>query len=603
MDMSVYLAVFVDEAREILQRFNENLLRIEKNKAASSGHEENIEAAREIYRFVHTIKGMSATMRFASLEALSHDIENLLVGVCEGREAVGGILERLFQGADALGHLIESAAAGALPEKDPGKPSPKCLEIVLAPGCLLKGVRASMALAALSKIGELSFSSPSLSELEAERFGDRFTVQVEARESFERIRTRLLDVPEVFEVIEVVEARIEKSDMLVSQPLPPTRRSHPTVRVPTERLDGLMNLLGELVIDRTRMEEIAPGLKSADLDEILRHIGGVTADIQAAMMKLRLIPIENVFNRFPRMVRDMSHGLGKEILLSMDGMETELDRRIIDEVGAPLMHLVRNAVDHALEPPEERLKKGKSREGHLRLSASCEGNFVRIEVSDDGRGIHPAAMRERAIAQGFLEREEASRLTDKQAVDLIFLAGFSTRESANNLSGRGLGMDIVRNRLNALGGSIEVRTEANGGTSFHLILPLTLAIIRAMLVEIGGEVIVIPTALLEEVVEWEEVTLSKKDGKEFFHLRESAFRLFRLGEELGFPPLPDTEPVLLVTRFRKKTVGFLVDRMIGQREIVVKPLSRLLSAFPLINGATVLGDGRVALILDGAAFE
>jgi two-component system chemotaxis sensor kinase CheA len=378
-------------------------------------------------------------------------------------------------------------------------------------------------------------------------------------------------------------------------------RVAPTVRVATERLDSLVNLVGELVIDRTRLQQVAGQYQIEEISDVIRHVGSVIADIHAVVMKLRMMPVERVFSRFPRMVRDLGRELGKEVQLLIEGQETELDRLMIDEIADPLLHLLRNSVDHGLETPDERELMGKPRLGTVNLRARHEGNHVIIEVQDDGKGMDPERIKRKAVDKGLLSGDEAVRLSDKQALDLIFTPGFSTRDEATDISGRGVGMDAVKSKTVALGGALDLSSTSGRGSQISIILPLTLAIIQCMLTEVGREIYAIPISFIEDAHDFEDLTVQTVQEKEIALLRGHSLPLVRLQEALEVPDdAPTSESAVVVVRVGSRRSGLVVDRLLGQQEVVIKPISKLVGHLRHVSGASILGDGRLALILDAA---
>jgi two-component system chemotaxis sensor kinase CheA len=381
------------------------------------------------------------------------------------------------------------------------------------------------------------------------------------------------------------------------------------VRVDVERLDRLMNLVGELVVDRIRFQQIAQRLREArlvdgvaeELAEATTHLGRVVSDLQAEVLKARMLPIEHLFSRFPRYVRDLARRAGKRVELVLEGQDTELDRSVIEQIGGPLMHLVRNAIDHGIEPPEERERAGKPAAGRLCLAAFQEEEGIVVVVEDDGRGIDTDRVRQKAVALGILSPEAAARLSEEEAVELIFHPGLSTAQAVTEVSGRGVGMDAVRAGVQALGGSVEVETRRGQGTRFLLRLPLTLAIVRALLVSCGGERYALPLAGVQEIVEVPAGRVHRVGPHRTTLLRGAVLPLVSVHEALEIPVPEGTDRLLCVVTGGRRRVGLWVDRVLGEGEVVVKPLGPYLGQVPGVSGATILGDGRVALILEPAA--
>ena len=531
------------------------------------------------------------------------------------------------------------------------------VKIRLQTGCLLKGVRAYMVLTALEQAGEIIKTVPSVPELEEERFDLDFMLVLVSKEDLAKLRERVLDISEIeaVSVHEIIGHSLDAAPLppspppdaweemsvivpqapvphlplphlplpqaLFSQPgTPPAKEtrakqaqpgpqskaderahasSNQTVRVPTDRLDRLVNLVGELVIDRNRLVE--NGGKVPELSETIRHIGSVISELQNVTMKLRMTPVERVFNRFPRMVRDLARELGKDVALQIEGQDTELDRLVIDEIGEPLVHLLRNAIDHGIESAGDRQTSGKPLTATVRLSARHEGSHVVIEVSDDGRGIDANRIIASAVAKHLISEEEGARLGEKQAYDLLFAPGFSTRETASAISGRGVGMDAVKNKVLSLGGAVEVSSTLGVGSTVTVMLPLTLAIIQAMLVEVGETILALPLSFIDEALDLAELSIQWVQDAEMVVLRGQSLSLVRLSKALGLSSVAlSPEEAVVVVRIGSKKVGLVVDKLLGQQEVVIKPISRLVGKLDHLSGAAILGDGRLALILDAA---
>ncbi|MDD2421434.1 MAG: chemotaxis protein CheA [Heliobacteriaceae bacterium] len=505
------------------------------------------------------------------------------------------------------------------------------IRIDLDSGCIMKAARAYMVFRKLEEFGEIVKSVPAVPEIEDEQFDLSFQVLFVAQATQEVIHHALESIAEVrvgsLALVNlndvqpstttrpgVVESGGEDTAAISEQPFIPNEpgagrspatgakllKANQTVRVDIERLDVLMNLVGELVINKTRLDQIAINAESTDLSETIEHIDRITIDLQNVVMKVRMVPIEQVFNRFPRMVRDMAKELGKEINLIIEGKETELDRTVIDEIGDPLVHLLRNAIDHGVEKPETRRQNGKPVEAIIRLVAKHEGNHVVIEVEDDGRGINPEAIRAKSVKKGLIAAKEAEQLDDQGAIDLIWKAGFSMAETVSDISGRGVGLDVVRNKIESLNGSIDIQTQVGKGTMFKVRLPLTLAIIQALLVNVGKEIYAIPLSTIDETTSIQPGQINNVQNQEVVLLRGKVLPLVRLHQVLAVSGEENTTGELFVVVVRKgnNQAGLIVDSLIGQQDIVIKSAGKLLQGIPGIAGATILGNGDVSLILD-----
>lgn len=373
-----------------------------------------------------------------------------------------------------------------------------------------------------------------------------------------------------------------------------------TVRVNIDRLDKLMNLVSELIIIKTQLEGL--DIKSAEsvnnYNDSVEYLERITTNLHDAVMKVRMVPIEIVFNRFPRMIRDVSRNLNKDIELVMSGEETELDRSVIDEIGDPLIHLLRNAADHGLETTEERIKLGKPQKGVIKLMAYQDGNSVVIEVQDDGKGIDAKAVKRKALDKGTITPEEAASMSEQEIIDLLFKPSFSTAEKITDLSGRGVGLDVVKSKITALGGHVEVKTQLGKGSQFIVRLPLTLAIIQALMIKIGNEKYAIPLNTIQNIEDVRKEDIKLVEKQEVIVVRNQIIPIVRLHSLLGIPAEDKDLMMGVIVKKGEKQVGFIIDSLIGQQEIVIKSLGKYLSGIDMIAGATILGNGEVALILD-----
>ena len=374
------------------------------------------------------------------------------------------------------------------------------------------------------------------------------------------------------------------------------------MRVDAEKLDSLLNLVGELVINKTRLQQIGLSNQLQELSEATEQMDRVTTDLQGIVMKLRMVPVGNVFNRFPRMVRDLSHSLGKEINLIIQGEETEMDRTVIDEIGDPLVHLLRNSIDHGIEKPEERIAAGKNPVGEVRLIARHEGNNILLMVTDDGKGLKPEVIKQKALEKGLVTKTELDAMEPNEILKLIFMAGFSTAETVTDVSGRGVGMDAVRTKIENLGGALELDSTPGQGTRVRIRLPLTLAIIQALLVQVHEETYAIPLGSIDSTINITPEDIRTIQQQEVILLRGQIIPLVRLGRSLGILDAAGFEDgqelYVVIVQSGDHKIGLLVDALVGQQEIVIKSLGKILTGIRQIAGATILGDGQVVLILD-----
>lgn len=378
----------------------------------------------------------------------------------------------------------------------------------------------------------------------------------------------------------------------------PTTEREQTVRVDTKRLDVIVDLVGELVLARNRLKTLRTRLRDEDLDRAVTTLDNATARLQSAVMRTRMQPVGKVFSRFPKLARDVARALDKEVDLDLVGAETELDRNLVEALADPLIHLVRNAIDHGIEMPELREATGKPRAGRVRLSAQQQGDYVGIEIQDDGAGIDPERLRSKARDKGLIDAESAARLSAEECLNLIFLAGFSTRDEVSDISGRGVGMDVVQSRIRELGGQIQVTSELGRGSRFSLRVPLTLAILPTLLVHASGDAYALPLARVQEVLHAPSRTVNWFDGRAALDRRSHTLSLLDLRHWLG-TPAPDTTLLTIVVLQRGDSrFGLVVDEVRGREEVVIKPLPKALRGLPGYAGATLIGDGRLALILD-----
>ena len=506
--------------------------------------------------------------------------------------------------------------------------------VYLQESCLLKAARAFLVFKGVEEKGEVIKSHPSAQDIEDEKFETDFSMFIVSEMSIDEIKTTIENVSEIKEaVIEeyeisdavteaapkieepknkveeapkpaVSEKKEEKKAPAKAAGKPVVNRS---VRVDIEKLDDLMNLVSELIIAKNGLVSVSGAATANDqkFNEQIEYLERITTNLHESVMKTRMVPIESVVNRFPRMIRDLSKKLNKEMELIMTGEDTELDRTVIDEIGDPLMHMLRNAADHGLESTIDRLRIGKPQVGTIRLDAYQDGNNVTIEVSDDGAGIDVERIKQKAIDKGAITEEQAEYMSEKEAVDLLFQPAFSTAEKISDVSGRGVGLDVVKNKIEGLGGDVEVASKLGEGTTFIVRLPLTLAIIQALMVDVCGEKYALP---LNSIVTLEEILpedIKYVHTKEVINLRGTVIPLVRLNEVLDVPSDDSEETdsddeglVVVIVKKGDKQAGLVISKLIGQQEIVIKPLGKFIHVPKIISGATILGNGDVALIID-----
>ncbi len=503
------------------------------------------------------------------------------------------------------------------------------IKVTLSENTLLKSARAFLIVKDLEEHGEILKSEPSTQDIENEEFDfelkfvlvtkntvDEIIDVVNGISEVAKVEASLIEFdnaeidPKEIEVKEVKEVKVEekavvqkteelkdedkKAPAKKSSQKKEVKKAHQSVRVDLERIDNLMNMVSELVIYRTRLEQIVNVHKSQELNETLEQVGRTTSDLQDLVMKIRMLPLDTVFNRFPRMIRDVSVELNKEINFIIEGADTELDRTVIDEIGEPLIHLLRNAADHGIESVEKRVAQGKPPVGTIRLIAYQEGTKALIKVTDDGAGINVEKVKAKAEQKGI----NTEGMSDNDIKNLIFAQGFSTNDVVTDISGRGVGMDVVKTKISALGGTVDVTSEEGKGSSFVIKLPLTLQIIQALLVKVGEETLAISLGFIDRVIDYKEENIKKSNGKEVIIYREDVIPLIRLNESLDIEASETNKKFVIIVNVGDKTIGLLVDSLLGQQEIVIKPLGKTLKSLDQYIGATILGNGLVTLILD-----
>ena len=505
----------------------------------------------------------------------------------------------------------------------------KEITVYISNDCVLPGVRSFMVNSALESMGEIIKYLPSVEEIESgvflktNDFDHVIKILLITHEPDEHIIDKLKDISEIAEVessditeqtkinLNLEENNIDptevnqqpeeiKQDDLQSQKAI-SKVVNQTIRVNAGRLDKLMNLVGELVINKTRIFELSKGLENNDLLNSVGFMENITGEIQEIVMKLRMVQVDQVFNRFPRLVRDISKNLKKEVNLVIKGKEIEIDRAVVDEIGDPLVHLIRNSLDHGLETPEERIRNGKSAKGTIELHALNEGDNILIKVIDDGKGIDPERIKSKAIAKGFITEEAARSLDESAIFDLVLKPGFSTVEVATDLSGRGVGMDVVKSKVASLGGTVDISSKINKGTTVTVTLPSTMAIIQALIIKIGEEIYAMPLNCINEVIDITASHVKQIQNKEVITVREKTIPLIRMPEFLETPDYvddPEKPITVVIVKSHEKYLGISVTELVGQQEVVIKPINKKLCSEHYISGATTLGNGEIALILN-----
>lgn len=649
-EMDAYKDVFLAESADFIQQITDGLLALEANPG-------DLEPVEVVFRGAHSLKGMSAAMGYERTADLTHKMEGLMDRVRKEQLLPGTALTSLMLAAvDLVRDLIDEEAAGlseldtaemlaalesaAAAEADPaamkdsatavatrsaadgsvpGEPAVSradgqtwLVTVTLEETCVLKAVRAYMVIKRLSHMGSIIETRPSERDIEDEHFELTFQLLLAARVAPSAIREAAEYVSEVAEVL-VEEHATEPP--VAAPPLDTTgatrRKAIPklsesqTVRVAIGHLDSLVDLVGELVILRSRLERLAGQRGDVELIETVDDLQRISTDLQYEVMQTRMVPVGNIFNRFPRMVRDLAVDLGKKVDFRMDGLDIELDRTVLDEIGDPLVHLLRNSIDHGVESAQDRLAAGKPETGSITLSAARERDHIAITVADDGKGIDPDRIWRTAVERGLVQEKERIDYSDSDILQLTCVPGFSTATTTTRVSGRGVGMDVVKGKIEYLGGTVQIKSGIGKGTDFILRLPMTLAILQSLLVEASGQVFALPLASVNEVLLAEDVRIETVDGVPIVLLRDGEVvplrRLdaFLFGSDPNELPHPKSSVVLVQTGLEQTAIQ--VDRIDGRHEVVVKPLSRLFRDQRGFSGATILGDGRVMLILDPRA--
>jgi len=667
MDLSNYLEMFLEESRDHLQAINDELLKLElepentaiineifrsahtlKGMAGSMGFEDLASLTHQMENVLDLLRNSQLSITSEIMDVIFKCVDyiekmvNSIEQGGDGKENVTEIVSQLAKiqdpsatyQVDLLDASLEVAVAADLVideyqnsiinEARMMGNNVYQITVSLDERCVMKSVRAYMVFQVAEELGEIIQTSPPVEEIEEEKFDQSFTLLLLSQRSVQEIQTQLANVSEVKKVTvserisqEVIEDKPpETNDVSVTQApqikekdnVVESKKTHrsKSIRVDIDKLDHLMNLFSELIIDRGRLEQIARKSSMPELAETVEHMTRISTDLQDLVLNMRMVPVEQVFNRFPRMIRDLAKELNKKVQLVLEGAETELDRTVIDEIGDPLVHLLRNALDHGLESTEERLANKKPEEGKILLKAYHGGNHVFIEVVDDGKGINREKVLNKAIERGVVSVEEAKSLTDQQIYALIFSSGFSTADKISDISGRGVGLDVVKTKIESLGGVISIDSTPGQGSIFHIQLPLTLSIINAMLVKVEEETYAIPFTSIVEITTVTLDDVKTLHGQKVIQFRGQVVPLIYLNTVFQVPRVEtaseEQQLFIVIVRKGNKTVGLVVDLVLGQQEVVLKSLGGFLSNLYAISGATILGNGEVALIIDSNQF-
>lgn len=634
-DMREILNEFLVEAEEILESLDQDLIELEQNPTDK-------ELLNKIFRGMHTLKGGAGFLNLESIVELAHKLEDIFNKLRNDEMVLDSDkMDIIFEGIDYLKSAIESLKESEeIPDLDEIKPILTKLEAVL------NGE------ANINQPNQDNINVSSNDEIEFDESLDKDLKELFIKfkgKSLEEILEEIILLPpderpdisvvekleklveegkDISDFIKKKEPEQESTNITAPPPKPQQtqdkiqtnsnsskpQKSKPdkkekkeeVIRVDVDRVETLMNLVGELVLDRNRIVRLAytnltNGNRSEEaVEDILEAITGLSrtvSDLQDAVMKLRMQPVKRVFSKFPRIVRDLAKKLNKKVQLELEGEETEIDRSILDKIEEPLIHLVRNAIDHGIEPPEERVQKGKPETGTIKLAAYQEGDRIILLIEDDGRGIDVEKVKKKAIEKGIITPEQATNLSDKEAYELILMPGFSTADKVSDVSGRGVGMDVVASTIHSLRGSIEIESELGKGTKILMKLPLTVAIIRTLMVGIQNRIFAIPLFSVVEIVKYDPNSVKQVGQFKSFMLRDEVYLMFTLNELFEVKESPHKQFVIIV-RVGEKNIAIAVEELYGEEEIVIKPLGELLNNTPGVAGATITGDGKVVLIID-----
>ncbi|MGA2104115.1 MAG: chemotaxis protein CheA [Methanoregula sp.] len=646
-----YRSLFVAESRENHENLVNNLLVLEK------GTDQN--AIDEIFRSIHTLKGASASMGFADMERLCHTMEDALQlirsGSAEMSEDLGNVL---FSCTDLIEEMLDDIEAGGdsssknpdnqvqalriwlqqqgatggadksresarietelcepeiAPEEDAGRGAgvEYSMTIVVSPDCMMKDVRAMIAIQNLEALGTIRSLQPSKEEIDEGKFDGTAHLTISSDAGEEALRT----AAQGSEIATVEIQPIEETPVVPAEaspgkkPAEPDRKQTPAadknreiknLRVDINQLDHIMNLVEDLVINRGRLKQIAEERKIKEMDEAISMVERSVSELQNLMMTIRMIPLSHIFNRLPRVVRDVAQYDHKEVEFIMEGGETELDRSVMDGLNDPLLHLIRNAVNHGIEDPETRKKAGKPGKGLVRLSARRDRDNVIIQLTDDGAGINVEKVKKKAVEKGLITLEAAATLNTDEAIDLLFQPGFSTADTITDISGRGVGLDVVRRSIESLKGTIKVETTSGKGSVFELLLPPTMAIVDVMIVRINNKRLAIPISSIVEVANFKKDAMHRIGKGDVTLIRDEVLQILWLNDMVGGS---DRCEILIVVQYQKRKCCVPVDAVEGKQEVVVKPLSSFIGTTKGISGVTILGDGDVVPVLDVNTLE
>lgn len=584
---------FLAETTELLEKLDDDLIALEKSS-------DDPELMNRIFRSIHTVKGASSFLGFDLLVRVTHKTEDVLNRLRKGEITLSSeTMDVILEATDLVKTLVSDIKAGEIVDREIETTVNKLIPFLSdQPPVQQQTTQSATAPAPPESAAEPAVHGTPAPDQAASTTDS--TPEPEPPPSAAMPPAPIRPAPEASKKTAPPKTNEKGSDDL---------SDNTTVRVDVKRLDDLMNQVGELVLERNRMIQLNQDLQGGSSDQIMfgeefgkltKRMSFVTSELQMQVLKMRMIPVEKVFKKFPRIVRSLARDLSKEVDLQILGEETELDRSVVDEIGDPLIHLIRNALDHGLETPDDRLAAGKPRTGTLILAAVHEGNSIIISIKDDGRGIDTDRVGRKAVEKGLVTEDQLAAMSQREMFDLIFLPGFSTKDQASDLSGRGVGMDVVKTNIKKLNGLIEIKSEKGLGSEFILRLPLTLAIIQSLLVEVEGEIYSIPLASVLETLRVDQRQFHVIGGQEVLKLRDIVLPLIRLEQVFNVKRCHEPQDFcyIVVIGSADKRVGLVVTRLVGQQEVAIKSLGKYLANVAGIAGSTILGDGRVALIVD-----
>jgi two-component system chemotaxis sensor kinase CheA len=633
------LADFLTEAGELVDQLDEQLIEMERDP-------NDQDLLNAVFRSFHTIKGGAGFLAVEPLVSLCHraeDVFNLLRQQVLVMDA--GLMDIVLQVVDRVKDMMGALREGRMPQAAPAELISH-LEVYLEPDHAIVAVTPIKAVTAVADLDPIRLTDAKPSH-EADQSNGKYDWAWLTNQEYERLLDALQDPQDLnhasvkqdktsaehkdditedeFEylldqlhgkgrapgstnipaepvqsppVFVTAQGKTQSEQDVVHTNSARSETQDSTIRVDTRSLDTIMNLVGELVLIRNRMVTLRDAIGDPNLNHAASSLDLITADLQMAVMRTRMQPVRKVFSRFPRVVRDLARSLGKEVELELEGEDTGLDKNLVEALADPLVHLVRNAVDHGIELPEVRLQHGKSRIGKVILTAAQEGDRIVLTISDDGAGIDPEVIRAKAVEKGLLSKEAALRLDDHECFNLIFAPGFSTKSEISDVSGRGVGMDVVKTRISQLNGTVEVSSVKGEGSRITIRLPLTLAILPALMVQVAGRPFAVPLSSVEEILKLDTVVMRRVDGQVVAIVREHALPLLSLHTWMGLYEADAGHKHVVVAHVGSQRLGLLVDEVTGQEEVVIKSLGALLHGLPGYAGATITGDGRIALILD-----